>query len=68
VRSRKQEDATVSPRDAHHACVLCHLGNIAFRAGRSLDFDPATERFKDNSVNHYLARDYRPGFEVPKIA
>ena len=46
----------------------CHLGNIAFRAKRSLEFDPKTERFKDGELNKYLAREYRSGFEVPKIA
>ena len=54
--------------DAHVSCAHCHLGNIAFRVGRSLDFDPKTERFKDSSLNPYLGREYRTGFEVPKIA
>ena len=58
----------MSVLDAHHSCTHCHLGNIAFRVGHSLEFDPKTERFKDNSVNQYLTRQYRKGFEVPKIA
>ena len=58
----------MSVLDAHHSCTHCHLGNIAFRAGRSLEFDPKTERFKDNSLNHHLTREYRKGFEVPQIA
>ncbi len=68
VRSRKASDMPVSVLDAHIACAHCHLGNVAFRAGRSLEFDPKTERFKDNSVNSYLTRQYRKGFEVQKIA
>jgi predicted dehydrogenase len=68
VRSRKLEDVPMTPRDAHISCAHCHLGNIAFRVGRSLDFDPKTEQFKDASLNHYLNREYRTGFEVPKIA
>ncbi|MGH7945340.1 MAG: hypothetical protein ACREH8_14225 [Opitutaceae bacterium] len=68
LRSRKLEDVPMSVRDAHVSCAHCHLGNIAFRAGRSLEFDPRTERFKDNSLNHYLTREHRKGFEVPKIA
>jgi hypothetical protein len=68
VRSRKLEDVPMTPRDAHISCTHCHLGNIAFRAGRSLEFDAKTEKFKDNSMNHYLTREYRKGFEVPKIA
>lgn len=67
VRSRKQELVPMTPRDAHVSCAHCHLGNIAFRVGRSLEFDPKTERFKDNSLNHHLTREYRKGFEVPKL-
>jgi predicted dehydrogenase len=68
LRSRKLEDVPMSVRDAHVSCAHCHLGNIAFRTGRSLDFDPKTERFKDNSLNHHLTREYRKGFEVPNLA
>jgi predicted dehydrogenase len=68
VRSRKAEDVPMTPRDAHVSCAHCHLGNIAFRVGRSLEFDPKTERFKDKSLNVHLTREYRKGFEVPKIA
>jgi hypothetical protein len=68
VRSRKQSDAPMSVMDAHVSCAHCHLGNIAFRAGRSLEFDAKTERFKDPAMNAQLTRKYRKGFEVPKIA
>ncbi|MSU49123.1 MAG: Gfo/Idh/MocA family oxidoreductase [Opitutus sp.] len=68
VRSRKLEDVPMTPRDAHVSCAHCHLGNTAFRVGRSLEFDPKTERFKDNTLNHHLTREYRKGFEVPKLA
>jgi predicted dehydrogenase len=68
VRSRKQSDAPMSVRDAHVSCAHCHLGNIAFRVGHSLAFDPKTERFKDESVNRFLTREYRAGFVVPKLA
>lgn len=68
VRSRKEEDMSVSTLDAHHSCVHCHLGNTAFRLKRSLEFDPETERYRDDEANKYLKRDYREGFEVPELA
>ncbi len=68
VRSRKPADLTVSPLEAHNSCVHCHLGNISYRLGRSLEFDPATERFKDQEANQYLKREYRKGFEVPQLS
>ena len=58
----------VSTVASHQSCVHCHLGNIAYRLGRSLEFDPATERFKESEANQHLKRDYRKGFEVPKLA
>jgi predicted dehydrogenase len=67
VRSRKAEDLSVSTLDAHLSCVHCHLGNIAYRLGRSLPFDPKTERFKDDEANKHIQREYRKGFEVPQL-
>lgn len=68
VRSRKTSDMSVSTLDAHYSCIHCHLGNIAYRLGRSLEFDPQKERFKDKEANHYVRRTYRKGFEVPQLA
>ncbi|MES2696515.1 MAG: Gfo/Idh/MocA family oxidoreductase [Verrucomicrobiota bacterium] len=68
VRSRKPEDMPMSVQDAHVSCTHCHLGNVAFRVGRSLEFDAKTEQFKDKSLNSHLTREYRKGFEVPKLA
>jgi predicted dehydrogenase len=67
VRSRKPEDLTVSPLEAHHACAHCQLANIAYRLGRSLEFDPVKETFKDKEANRHLKREYRKGFEVPQL-
>lgn len=68
IRSRKASDLPVSVEDAALSCAHCHLGNTAFRAGRSLAFDPASQRFKDAEMNSTLTRAYRPGFEVPQLA
>lgn len=68
VRSRKTSDMAVSTLDAHLSCIHCHLGNVAYRVGRSLEFDPETERFKDDEANKYVQRVYRKGFEVPQLA
>src|SRR5206468_5033033 len=68
IRSRKPADLPVSPLDAHFSCAHCHLGNIAYRLGRSLEFDPNSERFKDAEANRFLKREYRKGFEVPQCA
>jgi predicted dehydrogenase len=68
IRSRNPADLPMSPEEAHYSCVHCQLGNIAYRLGRSLEFDPKTEMFKDSEANKYLKRHYRKGFEVPELA
>jgi len=52
----------------HASTRLCHLGNIAYRIGRVLHFDAATETLKnDPEANKLLGREYRKGFELPTI-
>lgn len=68
IRSRKVEDCTAPVLPAHLSCAHIHLGNIAYRLGRSLEFDPKAEQFKDADANKYLKRDYRKGFDVPQLA
>jgi hypothetical protein len=69
VRSRKAEDLPVTTVDAHLSCVHCHLGNIAYRIGRSLTFDPQAEMFVgDDEANALVTREYRDGFAVEKLA
>ena len=48
--------------------ALVHLGNIALRLGRSLQFDPAAERvIDDEEATSLLGRTYRPGhWAIPK--
>jgi len=69
ARSGKQEDAPMTVEDSHYSCLHCQLGNIAYRIKHTLEFDPATEKFKNcDEANALLKRDYREGFEVPEIA
>lgn len=51
--------------DGHLSAAYCHLGNIAYRLGRSLRIDPETETFvADAEADAMLTRAYRPGFEL----
>lgn len=52
----------------HHSTNTCHLGNIAYKLGRKLVWDEATETFKgDSEANALLAREPRRGYELPKV-
>jgi hypothetical protein len=51
---------------AHLAASIAHLGNISYRLGRTLHFDPTKESFVgDKEANAMLTRKYRAPFVVP---
>ncbi len=65
VRDRKLPAADVE--EGHKSTRLCHLGNIAFRLGRALRFDAATETIVgDAEANRLLGRTYRRPFVLPE--
>lgn len=67
VRSRKAQDLRAPLEEGHFSTTLCHLGNIAYRMGRSLKFDGATERFiGDEEADKLLRRTYRAPFALPE--
>ncbi len=53
--------------EGHKSTRLCHLGNIAYRTGKTLMFDAKTETTDDLAANKLLGRDYRKGFELPTV-
>jgi predicted dehydrogenase len=67
VRSRKTEDLNANVVEGHLSSALCHLANVAYRAQRTLEFDPATEKFVgDAKANEWLTRKYRSPYIVPE--
>jgi predicted dehydrogenase len=67
VRSRKHEELTADVEQGHRSASLSHLGNIAYRVGRTVKFDASTETFPDDpEASQYLRRTYRPPFVVPE--
>ena len=67
VRKHDKSILNAPVETAHLASGLAHLGNIAYRTGRVLEFDPKVEKFvNDSEADKYLTRDYREGFVVPE--
>ena len=53
----------------HLSTSLCHLGNIATRLGRSLQFDPDTEQIiGDEEANGLTQREYRDHWARPDVS
>jgi len=53
--------------DGQKSTLLCHLGNIAWRTGKTINFDPQTRKIAGNEDASALwKRTYRPGWE-PRV-
>jgi len=66
VRARDHKKLNADIEQGHLSSAYCHLGNIAYRLGRKLTINPATESFvNDSEADAMLTRPYRKGFEVP---
>ena len=48
---------------------MCHLGNVAWRVGRTVTFDPVTEAFVgDDEANALRTRtEYRAPWTLPEV-
>lgn len=68
LRAVRTGDKQNSPIDeGHKSVLLCHLGNIAQKVGRSLKTDPRSGRIlEDREAQALWTREYHPGWE-PKI-
>ena len=53
--------------EGHKTTLLCHLGNIAWRTGRTVHFDTVKRKITgDPDAEHLWTREYRAGWE-PKV-
>jgi hypothetical protein len=69
MRSRDKPTADLETV-GHPSSLLCHLGNAAWRAGRTLHFDASSYTFTgDDDANQYLTRaEYRKPWLLPKLS
>lgn len=65
IRNGKRPNSDIE--EGHISTLMCHLGNIAWRTGRTLEIDPGTGKIlKDEEAMKHWKREYRPGWE-PRI-
>lgn len=62
MRSRKQP--ICSPETGHRSATICNMANIAQQLGKSLKWDPLTEKFDSRSANMLKSYRYRGDWEV----
>jgi hypothetical protein len=57
----------------HTSTAVCHLGNISYKLGRKIFWDVLSETIvaqkghPDAEANALLGREYRKGYELPKV-
>ena len=63
IRGNKK---TLCPAEVgHRSASICHLGNIGYRVGKPLDWDPVKETFTNNQeANKLLFREYRAPWKL----
>ena len=68
IRADDAKVLTSGILDGHLSSTLPHLANIAYRTGHELRFDGKSETFvNDKKADKLLTREYRKGFEIPKL-
>ncbi|MEO9003922.1 MAG: Gfo/Idh/MocA family oxidoreductase [Ginsengibacter sp.] len=66
IRANDQKLAKGDIREGFYSCALMHLGNISYRLGRSLEFDPVKMTFiNDPEADKMLRGQYREPFVIP---
>ncbi len=69
LRSRVKDGLNSECIEGHYSSALCHLSNIAYRTGTTIEFDPESETIKGDRDARKLLDDsdrgYRREFEVP---
>lgn len=66
VRKRDKSILTAPLKVGYDAAVVCHMGNVALRAGEKIHWDPVRHRFKERSANNFVQPQYHNGWNIPK--
>jgi predicted dehydrogenase len=67
IRAGDRTKLTCDIEEGHLSAALAHLGNVAYRVGRTLTFDGKAERFVgDAEADTLLTRVYRAPFVIPE--
>jgi predicted dehydrogenase len=62
IRDGKKLNSPID--EGQKSTLLCHLGNIAYRTGHTINFDPVNRKIiGDAEADKLWAREYRPGWE-----
>jgi len=67
VRANDPKKLNAEIEEGHLSTTFCHLANIAWRTGRTVNLDPGTRQIVgDEEAKKLWSREYRPGWE-PRV-
>lgn len=66
VEAIRAKKTTICPAEVgHRSATICHLGNIGYRVGKLLEWDPVQEKFTNSEdANKLLFREYRDPWKI----
>jgi predicted dehydrogenase len=67
VRSRRHEDLNADVEEGRRSAALCHLANISYRVGATLQVDPRTEKIANRAAEALRRRPLRAPYTIPAV-
>ena len=68
IRTNQPESLHCSIEEGSHIATVAQMGNIAFRSGKKVSWDPNSNLFTDAAINkEYYTKKYHNGYILPKI-
>jgi predicted dehydrogenase len=67
MKSRDFSKLTCPIQDGAHVANVCQMGNISYKTGGKVSWDPAANKFKEAKANELLAAQYHNGYKMPKL-
>jgi predicted dehydrogenase len=67
VKSRSLNKLTCPIQAGAHVATVCQMGNISYKTGSKVSWDPAKSKFNEDKANGYLAAKYNNGYKIPKV-
>ncbi len=67
MKSRDFSKLTCPIQDGAHVANVCQMGNISYKTGGKVTWDPAANKFREAKANELLAAQYHNGYKLPKL-
>lgn len=63
IKTRRQPNCTIEM--GRNAALIAHLGNIAYRTGKKIEWNSSSQKSSDAQANGFLKPNYRAPWQLP---